>query len=537
MKTPATAHKFTLGLSGMLLLGACGDDGDTTQPQPDSGISPTQPTIAKAVDALGGEGALEALTSFRMTSRGGSFISGQGVAVDGPSLAHGTYGSTVSYRMEDSSWRVDYTRQNGFVNATLRYSEIVAGNVGYISGIESLSGMPTGDMPSTRLGSIARTLRLLNPHIILAEVLAAPGLASRGEDRIYDGEPHERLLVDDDIAQIELWIHSETGTLARLVTMDNHHLFRDQELAIVYQDWTKSTGDLLFPANVSITRGSDVIMTEMRSNVEENPSLDGATFVLPPESMPMSVEEDILWGAESSQHHQEWASLGIQQDQRYRAVVPTELAPGVFHLTGGSHHSMAVEQADGIVIVEAPLYPERSASILSWLRSQFPGKSVTHVIATHHHADHSAGLREFVAAGAQVVIGEASVAAFEAVFRSPSTVQPDTLAGTPNASIDVRGVAADETLDLDDSNNRIEVRPIPTVHSNDMLLIFVETPDETFLFESDLYNPGNGGSATFPGVAEELLNGINTSSTAVSQLVGGHGGVAPLSELEAFVNR
>ena len=64
---------------------------------------------------------------------------------------------------------------------------------------------------------------------------------------------------------------------------------------------------------------------------------------------------------------------------------------------------MPIEQEDGVVTVAAPLHPERSDAILAWVGEAFPGKFVTQVIATHHHDDHSAGLRLFVAAGVTVI--------------------------------------------------------------------------------------------------------------------------------------
>ena len=94
--------------------------------------------------------------------------------------------------------------------------------------------------------------------------------------------------------------------------------------------------------------------------------------------------------------------------------------------------------------------------------------------------------------------------------------------------------SGDVTLTLSDATNPVTAYAITTTHADDMLMVHVGD----FVFESDLYNPGNGGAAFSIAQAQELLDAINGSgmSTAGLQIVGGHGGVAPLSELETFLS-
>ena len=58
-----------------------------------------------------------------------------------------------------------------------------------------------------------------------------------------------------------------------------------------------------------------------------------------------------------------------------------------------------------------------------------PSKPIQYVVNTHHHFDHSGGLRTFVAQGATVVTHEQNKDFYERVFFSsaPRTVQPDRL--------------------------------------------------------------------------------------------------------------
>jgi glyoxylase-like metal-dependent hydrolase (beta-lactamase superfamily II) len=213
-------------------------------------------------------------------------------------------------------------------------------------------------------------------------------------------------------------------------------------------------------------------------------------------------------------------------------VFPQELTPGVWHILGGSHNSLAIEQENGIIIVEAPNYPERAEAILDWADMNFPGKPVTHVICTHHHEDHSAGLRAFVAAGVTVVVHEGAQDFFaNDVFAAPSTIVPDALENMPvDPLFEVVGV---DPLVLDDVLHPVTVSQLPTGHASDMVLTHVAS-DMNIVFESDLYNPGNGGSTLNPAFAQELLDAI-MAGEPTDIIAGGHAGSAPLTELEDFL--
>ena len=89
---------------------------------------------------------------------------------------------------------------------------------------------------------------------------------------------------------------------------------------------------------------------------------------------------------------------------------------------------MIVEQQGGIVVAEGALSSPRAEALIDSIKATYPGKPIRSVRGSHHHADHSGGMRPFVALGARPVVHEAAVPFFRAgVRRARVGLLPDRL--------------------------------------------------------------------------------------------------------------
>jgi glyoxylase-like metal-dependent hydrolase (beta-lactamase superfamily II) len=516
--------------------GPQGSQGPKGDPGTSAVVDPALSPVEKAFAGIGGKAAIQALQGFELEITGQRHIQGEGYTPDAdPLLAHTFDGTRVRYDVKNNRLAIHHKRTLkvfGF-NSVQDYVERINGNLGHVDGTESLFGAPGGNLLSDRTAAIRRQQKLLNPHLILQEIATTPALASDGGMALLDGSLHHVVVVNDPVYPLSLYVNAQTGKLSKLVTLENDHLHRDIPVEVHYAGWQATAANgLLFPRSVFIGVNGHLLHSETRKSVAVNPTLDAALFAFPASASPTYVEADASRGLANHQFHMTFASIGIPIDGLQTEVSGQQMAEGVYFL-GGSHNSVAIEQANGIVILEAPLNPERSTAIINWVKAQahFDGKPITHVFATHHHDDHSAGLRAFVAAGASVVVHESAAPFFRTIFRNPSTIRKDPLAEKP-AAANIITVPAGGMFKLDDAANPVAAYSLETVHAKDMLLFYLG--GQKVAFSSDLYNPGVGGIGNGP---KELYKAITqTHKLDVAQVAGGHGGIQPISDLAALAN-
>ncbi|MGH9202914.1 MAG: MBL fold metallo-hydrolase, partial [Vicinamibacterales bacterium] len=204
-------------------------------------------------------------------------------------------------------------------------------------------------------------------------------------------------------------------------------------------------------------------------------------------------------------------------------VTAEQVAPGVWFLAGQSHHSMLVEFADHLMLIEAPQSEARTLAVIAKAREVKPGKPLTQLVTTHHHFDHTAGLRAAIAEGLTVITHEGNKTWVEAMAKRPHTRQPDALAKGGKA-VTVETVGAERVLK--DATMEVALYHVAgSPHSDTMLMAYI--PKARALVEVDVFSPG---AAVHP-YAANLLENVTKRKLRVDRIVPLHGAIVPFAEL------
>jgi glyoxylase-like metal-dependent hydrolase (beta-lactamase superfamily II) len=157
----------------------------------------------------------------------------------------------------------------------------------------------------------------------------------------------------------------------------------------------------------------------------------------------------------------------------------TPMARGVWRITGGT---MVIEFADHMMLFEVDGQPARIKQVIEAARKIVPNKPVTQVIVSHHHFDHSSGLREAVAEGLTVISRRDNGVIFQEMTERPAPNFPDDLAKSGRK---MTFIPVDDHLQFKDAAMTVELyHVIANNHMADALFAYV--PEHKMIIEGDI---------------------------------------------------
>lgn len=471
-----------------------------------------QGLVRRGADAAGGDAALRGVRAVTVEFVNNQWALGQSETWDSPLRFNGVSAGRSTMDFSGNRRIIEQEARAGTGQRT-RARQVVAGGIGFTE----QSVTPPGGNPGAATqnvmnpAGVTNTERILrrDPVRLLVTALDNPGSLSAASGRqTFRGIPHDGARLAHGPDTLTMWFDSRSGLLTVVETLTDDPVLGDRQTQIWYTRWHPA-GAIRYPRQADTFANGVLIDQAAFTSVAVNANLDEAAFAIP----------DSL--AARAQRGPAPAPAAI-------SVTLAELSPGVWRAEGTTHHTLVVEQGNELLLVEAPQSTPRMTAVLDTLRSRFPGRRVSAVINTHYHFDHSGGVRAVLAAGLPVITHERNAGFINRVASAPKTIAPDELSRR-RRNPSVRLVS--DSLVVGGGERRVVVYRIPTVHSEDMLAVWV--PSARVVFTSDVLNP----AATLnPVGSRELVEFARSRGLEPERYAGGHGNVTNWSDIVRAAN-
>jgi len=462
-----------------------------------SNASAQQPVdlVRRGLDAIGGADAVRALPGVSMDFYVVTWTLGQSELAESPPRASLTTTRTVTDWQRGRRLTTSEVRPVAG-NAT-RQRSVIADGIG-AQGMDALAA----PMVANAVAAAARAMRYQPDRLLLA-AFDQPTALSALAPRELRGAMHDgvRLAGTDTVS---LWFDRATGLLTVTETRTDDSILGDRILATYYTR-SQSIG-----ASVKLPRQMDAFVN---GQIVQHANYPTVAALTPHDSL-FAIPDSIASRARSAPP----PPTGLAP------ATIVQLAPNVWRAEGSSHHTLIIDQGDGLLLVEAPQSTQRMRMVLDSVARRFPGKRINGLVSTHHHWDHTGGLREVIAEGIPVYTHAANAAFVRRVGEARRTVSPDLQEQRR------RGVTLFSTTDslvLGAGAGRVVLYHTESVHAQGLLSAWV--PSAGVLFTSDVVNPT--ATSVAPAGSAELVALARTRGIAPAMYAGGHGRSVPWDEI------
>jgi glyoxylase-like metal-dependent hydrolase (beta-lactamase superfamily II) len=478
--------------------------------------------VVQALNAMGGISALRALKNQIVESEGKQFDSSSTPKPLGPTRQISAFRYTLTRDLTQPRMRLEWESGNSARGQSIRFVEVIDGDIGSLQEGDPTSAKQTRLHPG-RLATRMREEQRVSARLLLNA--AADKSLRRLADAEVNGAKLAVVRLKTNGEELHIYFDRATRLPAQVDILEYDPLEGDSSFLLRYGDWRKMNG-VMMPFSLRYELNGKPLQEEQIKSIQNN-----VAFVANPFAIPESVRAQKTDAAPIAS---QWilrrvaGNVSYQDFGRPPSVEWNRLADGVHKLQGTGHATIVVEMKDHLVVVEGPLYEERTAPVVKSIQEKFPNKPIRYVIPTHHHLDHAGGIRAMMATGAAIVTPFSAKEFYAQVARSTHTRRPDSL--TKNKSAVIIEAFGGGPRVLTDGARRVEVYPLPTSHAEDLVVIYL--PAEKILIEADHISPRNGQVRSAPAV-KEFVAALDKLNLDVATIVGIHGDSATLQAARA----
>jgi len=480
------------------------------------GSSAEMQLVTRSADALGGRDRVLALKTLQIVGWGEMAYFDGGGNITGDPAAPQKWQKVLDYRrtidLEHGRTRVQQRLKMDFVFASTvgqlglnRLNETLDGDIAYNIGGGFLAAPDAGAPPQPAGAAAARQRRvemLAHPITIIRAALDASTKLSnlRKQGNLQ--------LVDVTVRQgdtLTLAVNA-TSNLPEWVSYIGAHVnLGDVRYQTNFVGYVPVKGIQLPTAFSTIIDWRNVVHMKLDAdrNIVDEPIDDL--------SAPASVRA---------------ASAAAGQGRGGANLQPIKAADHVWFMNGNTFF----EFDDHLTMVEANRPDAALQAILTVANALVPGKRVTQVIQSHHHFDHTVGLRAAVAEGLTVIAHRGNEGIFREMVARPAKLFPDALGKNPKP---LKFMPVDDHLKLKDSTNEIDIyHLVGNYHMANGVIVHV--PASRLLIEGDLTTQ----NWDYNWWGDSVMNNIDYRKIQVDTVLAVHGQKPlPLAEIVSAIER
>jgi hypothetical protein len=446
---------------------------------------PEQQLVADAAQALGGRSAIEGVQSLRIEGGGTAYLLGQNLVPDAdlPTYEVTGYARTIDLAAERTATRQTRTAQFLFAGNTVTTPHVgLDGDVAY-------NVIADGKViRASERDAKDRRIELLHHPVTIVRAALDPAATVMNPRQQGDEDLVEVITAKGDM--LTLAVNRATKLPSRVQSLAAHANLGDVTITTTFGNYQDVSGVKL-PARLVTT-------------IDDYPQLaiDATTNEINVDAASLAAPDEVKAAAPPTPPVQ--------------VVTVEPVGKGIWWLAGsGNHRSIVFEFDDHLTLFEVPVSEARTKAVIDKART-LSTKPLTHAIVSHHHFDHSGGLRVAVAEGLTIITHRLNEPFFKMLVARPFTIEPDALARSPKP---LMLQLVDDSLTLADSSMEVRLYHLldnPREGTN----LFAYVPRDKMLVQADLYD----NTWLRHPWGENVLKNIEQRKLAVDTHVPVHGG-------------
>jgi len=463
--------------------------------------------VTRAIDALGGESALQAIAALQIEAIGHEYFIDQSDRPEGPFIV----------RYQQTSETRDVAGGRSRLESQQRFFQVPEwtppGTATIVDADAAAIVRGERAAPAGRQAFEDGRERIeLAPERLLFVALHAADL-SRAPDATLHGVTQQVVTFGWRGRRARLLIDAgdHVPTALEVTAQDPFGIWGLVKQTTHYSLWALVAGGVRYPMQVDRDWNGTGRSSTTITKLAVNPSVAADAFTIPAEAKKAFVSLPAVSGI---------PSLNLDAQKR------VDVAAGVEQYSG-SWNVGVVRQPDGLVILEAPIGSHYSAQVLDDVAARYPGVKVKAVVTTSDAWPHLGGVREYVARGIPVYGLDLNRPILERLLKADYSAHPDRLSTAPRAAA-FKWVAGKTAIGAGDT--RIELYPVHGENGERMMVAYL--PALKLLYTSDEIQPQRGGGFFMPAYLVEVRDVVRREHLDVERIFGFHVGPTPWSDIE-----